>query len=128
MVLGSKGRWWQLKDFWNFHPDLWGNDSQFDEHIFQMGWFNHQRGKDVGPKERNKLFRGEMTEMTDPTSETHIFGHSIFRAPNHFRVSLLFGDHLVNPPIKNNKKKVTGWTSRAFLELTSLDYLEDHPS
>ena len=20
----------------------WGNDSQFDEHIFQMGWFNHQ--------------------------------------------------------------------------------------
>ena len=19
-------RWWQLKDFWNFHPDLWGND------------------------------------------------------------------------------------------------------
>ena len=25
-----------------FHPDPWGNDSQFDEHIFQMGWFNHQ--------------------------------------------------------------------------------------
>ena len=20
----------------------WRNDSQFDEHIFQMGWFNHQ--------------------------------------------------------------------------------------
>ena len=19
-------RWWQLKDFWNFHPDPWGND------------------------------------------------------------------------------------------------------
>ena len=34
--------WWQLKDFWNFHPQNWGNDSQFDEHIFQMGWFNHQ--------------------------------------------------------------------------------------
>ena len=19
-------RWWQLKDFWNFHPEIWGND------------------------------------------------------------------------------------------------------
>ena len=19
-------RWWQLKYFWNFHPDPWGND------------------------------------------------------------------------------------------------------
>ena len=18
--------WWQLKDFWNFHPETWGND------------------------------------------------------------------------------------------------------
>ena len=25
-----------------FHPDPWGKDSHFDEHIFQMGWFNHQ--------------------------------------------------------------------------------------
>ena len=23
---------------------LFGEDSQFDEHIFQMGWFNHQLG------------------------------------------------------------------------------------
>ena len=29
-----------FKDFW-FSP-LLGEDSQFDEHIFQMGWFNHQ--------------------------------------------------------------------------------------
>jgi len=28
-----------------FHPKNWGNDSQFDEHIFQMGWFNHQLDK-----------------------------------------------------------------------------------
>ena len=27
--------------FFIFTP-TWGNDSQFDEHIFQMGWFNHQ--------------------------------------------------------------------------------------
>ena len=25
-----------------FSPPTWGNDSHFDEHIFQMGWFNHQ--------------------------------------------------------------------------------------
>ena len=40
-----KSRWWQLKDFWNFHPEPWGNDFQFDEHMFQMGWeLNHQPG------------------------------------------------------------------------------------
>ncbi len=27
-----------------FHPYL-GEDSHFDEHIFQMGWFNHQLDK-----------------------------------------------------------------------------------
>ena len=25
-----------------FHPDPWRFMIQFDEHIFQMGWFNHQ--------------------------------------------------------------------------------------
>ncbi len=34
-------RWWQLKYFFYFHPENWGNDPQFDEHIFQRGW-NHQ--------------------------------------------------------------------------------------
>ena len=29
-------------NIFHFHPDPWGNDSQFDEHIFQKGWFNHQ--------------------------------------------------------------------------------------
>ena len=28
-----------------FHPYL-GEMIQFDEHIFWMGWFNHQPGKD----------------------------------------------------------------------------------
>ena len=31
-----------------FIPDPWGNDSQFDEHIFQMGWFNHQLDRNTG--------------------------------------------------------------------------------
>jgi len=25
-----------------YFPEPWGNDSQVDEHMFQMGWFNHQ--------------------------------------------------------------------------------------
>ena len=35
-------RWWQLKYF--LCSPLFGEDSHFDEHIFQMGWFNHQPG------------------------------------------------------------------------------------
>ena len=33
-------RWW-FQIFFIFTPNL-GKDSHFDEHIFQMGWFNHQ--------------------------------------------------------------------------------------
>ncbi len=49
-------RWWQLKYFWNFHPDPWGFMIQFDEHIFQMGW-NHQlalldRKRKIGRRSR----------------------------------------------------------------------------
>ena len=36
-----------LTYIFNFHPENWGNDSHFDEHIFQVGWFNHQLVKDV---------------------------------------------------------------------------------
>ena len=36
MVLGSKGRWW-FQIFFIFTPKI-GEDFQFDEHIFQMGW------------------------------------------------------------------------------------------
>ena len=35
-------RWWQLTYFWNFHPYLPREMIHFEEHIFQMGWFNHQ--------------------------------------------------------------------------------------
>ncbi len=31
-----------LEHFFNLHPEIWGNGIQFDEHIFQRGWFNHQ--------------------------------------------------------------------------------------
>ncbi len=50
---------WLLKNYWiskgteeylgggnsnifYFHPGSWGRWTHFDEHIFQMGWFNHQ--------------------------------------------------------------------------------------
>ena len=39
--LDGFSRWWQLKHFL-FSPRKFGEDSQFDEHIFQRGWFNHQ--------------------------------------------------------------------------------------
>ena len=29
------------------HPDPWGRWTQFDDHIFQRGWFNHQPVIDV---------------------------------------------------------------------------------
>ena len=34
-------RWWQLK-YSLFSPQIWGRWTHFDEHMFQMGWFNHQ--------------------------------------------------------------------------------------
>ena len=33
----KKPRWWKLKYFFMFTPKI-GEDSQFDEHLFQMGW------------------------------------------------------------------------------------------
>ena len=37
----SKTRWWQLKNLFIFTPNL-GEMIQFDEHAFEVGWFNHQ--------------------------------------------------------------------------------------
>jgi len=33
--------WVLLSNIFYFHP-TWGFMIQFDEHMFQMGWFNHQ--------------------------------------------------------------------------------------
>ena len=38
---GILSRWWQLK-YVLFSPRTLGKCSNFDEHIFQRGWFNHQ--------------------------------------------------------------------------------------
>ena len=37
-----------FKYFFYVHPETWGKIIQFDEHIFQMGWFNHQPTSFVG--------------------------------------------------------------------------------
>ena len=34
--------WFLFKFIVYVHPELWGKTSDFDEHIFQPGWFNHQ--------------------------------------------------------------------------------------
>ena len=31
-----------VSNIFYFHPENWGRWTHFDEHIFQMGWFNHQ--------------------------------------------------------------------------------------
>ena len=41
------GGWWWFQMLFHFHPDLWGRWNHFEEHIFQMGWFNHQLGTHV---------------------------------------------------------------------------------
>ena len=35
-------RWWQLQISFIFTPIPWGRWTNFDEHIFQRGWLNHQ--------------------------------------------------------------------------------------
>ena len=37
----SNTRWW-FQTFFIFHIPIPGEMIQFDEHLFQMGWFNHQ--------------------------------------------------------------------------------------
>ena len=34
--------WVVVSNMFYFHPENWGRWTHFDEHIFQMGWFNHQ--------------------------------------------------------------------------------------
>ena len=44
----TRTRWW-FQIFFIFTP-IWGRWTQFDEHTFQMGWFNHQPENDIGSK------------------------------------------------------------------------------
>ena len=40
LVLGKNGWiwWWQLKDFWNFHPEPWGRFCHFDGALILNHW------------------------------------------------------------------------------------------
>ena len=64
--LGHPSRWW-FQRFHIFTPNL-GEMIQFDEHIFQMGWFNHQL-------EQLKCLRGknEFTGEGETTKAHHFF-------------------------------------------------------
>ena len=48
-TVGSFWCWWQLK-YVLFFIRIPGEMIQFDEHIFQFGWFNHQLVSDVIPQ------------------------------------------------------------------------------
>ena len=57
-------RWW-FQIFFTFTP-IPGEDFQFDEHIFQMGWFNHQldnwiRPENIIDKFQASIFIDELT-------------------------------------------------------------------
>ena len=45
-MVSKKTRWWFK---YVLFSSLFGEDVQFDEHISQMGWFNHQPENDIPP-------------------------------------------------------------------------------
>ena len=51
--------------FFYFHLENRGNDSQFDEHIFQMGWFSQYLGID-GTLVFEGPFFGRLKKNVDP--------------------------------------------------------------
>ena len=70
-----EGRWW-FQIFSIFTPKI-GEMIRFDEHIFQMGWFNHQpdsNGKwpmneDVFPIDHGILQPAMLVYHDDPTTK-----------------------------------------------------------
>ena len=50
-----------------FHPDPLGEMIQFDySNIFQMGWFNHQRGMFRSQKKQGVMDAGEQKKHKNP--------------------------------------------------------------
>ena len=54
-------RWWQLKDFWNFHPEIWGNDPIWRTFLKGVGSTTNQLfswfwGPRVGDETSNMFF------------------------------------------------------------------------
>ena len=58
----QKTGWWQLKYFWNFHPDMWGNDSIWRAY-FSNGWFNHQLEKNSTKISKKKIVTKQPCRM-----------------------------------------------------------------
>ena len=59
-----KTRWWQLKCFL-FSPLLFGEDSHFDEHIIQRGWFSHQLVK-IFSLQLRRFVAVDVVELSSP--------------------------------------------------------------
>ena len=56
-----------------FIPKI-GEDSQFDKHIFHMGWFNHQLDDDAQLGELFKCFNGNPRNSPQPKfQQKHIY-------------------------------------------------------
>ena len=53
VFIGYNSGWWFLICF-IFTPNL-GEMIQFDEHIFQLGWFNHQLDQFMWPHDSDRV-------------------------------------------------------------------------
>jgi len=57
--------WWFEIFLGIFTPKIGGDDSQFDEHIFQMGWFNHQLVEQFAPEKLPRPKRKVVTTTSN---------------------------------------------------------------
>ena len=84
----------QINVFGTFTPNL-GEMIQFDDHIFQMGWFNHQLDNkaNMSCKSIHGIFGGVGTKTTHRIY-MYIYIHIFFYMNEFlFRVSMYLEDH-----------------------------------
>ena len=103
--------------FFYFHPEPWGFMIQFDEHIFQMGWFNHQLLQDLSNilQPLKSFLREKICAVKDSHTNPEIRSNSsgILKEP---RISVFKARYLLQTIIKTwNKKTVKPIYFRPFM-------------
>ena len=96
----QKSRWWQLKYF--LFSSLPGEMIQFDDHIFQRGWFNHQQENPstVAPGQRPSWVTQVAFEFCVARVEDCVFLGpclSLIDSENHFEDPIMKETHTKSP-------------------------------
>ena len=100
---GGQKKWNPKRTRWWFHvflcSPLFGEDSHFDEHIFQMGWFNHQPEKNTkkcfsSPSPQNHLTNSYIPGT--PNNHLLLVVSIGWRFPNHYHGKMV-GNHHFHP-------------------------------